>query len=325
MFKTSTQILKGAFIASSILLAFAAQAFPTKPLKIVAALGPGSATDTIARAIGEAMSASLGVAVVVENREGAGGAVGSRFVANAAPDGYTLLMAGVTHVTVAPYLISPPPFNAVKDFTPIAKIATVPLVLIAPANSRFANLKDLVRYAKENPGKVNYATSGSGSPSYLAMELLKRSESISLTEVPYKSAGQAMSDTIAGQVELFYPAYSQAVPQVKGGKVKALAIGALERSREIPDVPTTSEVLGRADIDVRPWSGLLAPFGTPPDVVAKLAREAEKAVNSKVFQERMAASGVVITYASPTEFGAEVAADDARFRKLVMEQIRSAR
>lgn len=295
-----------------------AQSYPDKPIRIVVGFGPGSGADTIARVLAERLADRMKVSVIVENREGAGGSIGTAAVAKAPGDGYTLLL-GASPMTVTPHMQSAPAYDPVRDFVPIIKVAELPLLLIASPTAPYKSLKELVAYAKLNPGKLSYATSGLGSPSHLSVEMLRQATGITVTPVPYKNVGQAMTDALAGTVSFYFPGIPGALPQVKSGKARGLAIGATQRSAKLPEVPTLSEELGINGLEVITWYGLMAPAGTPTVITARLGAEMARVMEMPETREKLAATGVDVVVSGAEAFGAQVQADNMRYGKLVRE------
>jgi tripartite-type tricarboxylate transporter receptor subunit TctC len=295
-----------------------AQTYPDKPIRLVVGFGPGSGADTIARILAEKLADRMKTSVVVENREGAGGAIGTTMAAKAAPDGYTLLL-GASPMTVSPHMQAAPAYDPVKDFVPILRVAELPLLLITSPNAPFKTLKELVAYAKQNPRKLSYATSGLGSPSHLGVEMFRQAVGIEVVPVPYKNVGQAMTDALAGTVSFYFPGLPGALPQVKSGKGRALAIGATSRSPKLPEVPTLAEELGVKGLEVITWYGLMAPAGTPREITTRLQSEMTRVMEMPDTRERLTATGVDVSVGSAEEFAAQVRSDSARYARLVRE------
>jgi tripartite-type tricarboxylate transporter receptor subunit TctC len=293
-----------------------AQDFPQHPIRLVVGYGPGSGADTIARIVAERLSEQLKTAVIVENREGAGSAIGTAYVAKAAADGYTLLL-GASTMTVSPHMQESPLFDPVKDFVPIVKVAEISLLMIAQPDAPYKNLKDLVAYAKTHPGQLSYATSGKGSPSHLSVELIRQATNIDVHDIPYKNVGQAMTDTLSGQVSFYFPGFSAAFPQVKAGKARALAVGSLSRSAQLPDVGTESEELGINGLEVLTWYGLLAPANTPKPVIDRLYAEAKKVMELSDVRSRIEKAGAQVVISPPGEFAATISSDNAKYGALI--------
>jgi tripartite-type tricarboxylate transporter receptor subunit TctC len=293
-----------------------AQGYPQKPIKIVIAFGPGAGVDVAGRILADALTQQMKQSVFVENREGAGGIIGSVAVAKSPPDGYTLLFASEP-LTTSQLLTSPAPYDPVKDFVPVAKITTNPLLLVASVNAPYKTWKELVAYAKANPGKVSYATSGKGSSSHLETELLKARLGLDITDIPYKTFGPALADTQADRVGFFMSGYGALLPHVKAGTVRALAIGGKKRSELLPDVPTFAEEFGVPDYEAKVWYGVLAPAGTPPDVVARIHAEIVKALDNPAVRERYRTSGAEVAILDPVQFTALVKTDTEKWSRAV--------
>ena len=295
----------------------AAQAYPSKPVKIVVPFSPGTAADIVARQLGSRLSEAWGQGVVIENQMGAGGNIGAASVAKAAPDGYTLLMVGINNV-INPSLYKDTGYDMLRDFKAIARVASAPLAIVAhpsfPANS----IPELIALAKSGPKTVLYGSGGNGSVTHLSFELLKARAGIDMTHVPYKGISQMMTDTLGNQIPLASPAAASALPHVKAGKLKALAITSAKRSSVLPEVPTVAEA-GIADYDVAAWNGLLAPARTPDDIVAKIYADTAKAAQSREFVEQLQKQAMELELLGPAEFRAFLAAELAKWSKLVKD------
>ncbi len=299
-------------------LSAGAQAFPTKPMKIIVPFPPGAATDTLARTVAQKMQEAFGQPVIVENKAGATGTIGSSMVAASPADGYTLLMATTSTHGIAPNLYKKPPYDPVKDFEPVSLVGWAPNVLAAnpalPAN----NVKELIALAKAQPGKLTFASSGSGSSIHLAGELFKSMAGVDMLHVPYKGAAPALADLIGGQVDIMFDTVAQSLPQIKAGRLKALAVTTAKRSTALPDVPTVSEA-GLAGYEMAAWIGLLAPAGTPKDIVDKLYREVVKITRAPEVQARMTAAGVELVATTPAEFLNILATEQAKYAKVMKD------
>lgn len=296
----------------------AAQGWPAgKPVKIVVPFGAGTGLDVIARGFAERLADQLKTPVVVENKEGAGGTVGALAVAHAAPDGYTVMFTAHAPFAVAPYVQAGAGYDPVNDFSPVTKVAQIPMVLITGANSRLRSFADVVSEARANPGKLNYASSGIGTPSHLHMEVIKRELGLDIVAIPYKSTGQAMSDVIGGQLPLYMPSFPAALPQLKAGQVRGLAIGSLKRSPLMPEIPTVAELLKQPTLDASVWYGFLAPKQTPPDLVERLHAEIVKAAATPRITELMDKVGAERVSVAPREFAQQIARDADSSRKLL--------
>jgi len=296
-------LLIGLLFAATVFAATVhAQGYPSRPLKVIVPYAPGGLPDTIARLVGAKLADSLGQQMVVENLPGAGGINGVNEVVKAQPDGYTLLIADVGQVAINPHLFSKLPYQPLKDLAPVSLIGTSPLYLVAhpsvPANS----LRELVALAKKEPGKLNYGSSGIGSIHHLATEALKSGFGIDLVHVPYKGTGQSVPALLGGQVALLYSALPSIAGHLKDGKVKMLAISTARRSPATPDVPTVAEV-GIPGYDFVAEIGMLAPAGTPREVVNRLAGDMAKAVRMPDVVQRMAQLGIDPVGSTPEAYG----------------------
>lgn len=296
----------------------AAQSFPDRPIKIVAPQPPGGNIDTTARAVAQALSEALGVSVVVENRTGAGGTIGTTFVAKSAPDGYTLLFAGSGQLAVAPAVYQAPGYDTTKDLAVVGPVQQVPLVLTAGPKSKAGSFAELVKLAQQQPGAISIASAGTGSSNHLTLELMAQQAGIKLLHAPYRGSGPALNDLLGGQVDLMMDQLNSSLPHLKSGKVRALAVTSRSRSPSLPDVPTLHE-LGLSGFDVWTYSALMAPAGTPKPVLDKLSAALKKGLESSSMRERFAAMGVEAMSASPANFETELRADVERWKKLARE------
>jgi len=292
----------------------AAQAYPTKSIRLVAPSTPGDAPDVIARLIAERLSVALGQQVVVENRPGAGGVVGSEIVAKAAPDGYTLIMgnAGSHGINAAVY--SKLPYDILKDFAPVSQIAIAPNIFVVNPGLPVTTIQELIAYAKARPGQLSYASGGNGSSSHMSMELLKSMAGIDVVHVPYKGSTPALTDVISGQDAVMSVNMPPAVPHVKAGKLRALAVTTRARTPSMPDLPTVAETL--PGYETVAWFGVLAPAGTPKDVVNRLSAEIGRIARSPEMRERLAGMGAEPFGGTPEEFAAVMARDIAKWTEL---------
>ena len=270
-----------------------AQGYPTKPVRIVNPFPPGTNTDTVARLLGQILQESWGQPVVVENKTGAGGAVGSDYVAKAAPDGYTLLLTSSSTHQVAPVLRKSLPYDANKDFSPIVMVTNSPHVVLVTNSLPVKNLRDFIEYAKAHPG-VSYASSGNGTAFHLAGELFSSTIGGQMLHVPYRGAAPAMNDLIGGQVQAMFDSPGNSAPNIKAGRIRALAVMAPKRWPTLPDVPTTTE-LGYPQLQYSNWLGLYAPAHTPPEVIAKITGILKAGLSKPGMQERFLQMGVQLT------------------------------
>lgn len=307
--------MTGAVLAIAPLgFAHANGAYPSKPIRLVVPFAAGGTTSILARMLADRMGASMGQPMVVDNRPGAGGNVGMDHVAKSEADGYTLLM-GPIGMAINPALYPRMPFDPIKDLAPIGLYAGVPNLLVVHPSVPAANVKELIGYAKSNPGKLNYASNGNGTSSHLAAEMLKAAAGINISHVPYKGGGPAMQDLIGGQVQMLFDQMPAVLPQVQGGRVRALGVSSLQRSAAAKDIPAISETLPGFDMTV--WFGFLAPAGTPKDIVRKLNSEMLKAIQAPDFQAQLAKMGVTPMPGSPDEFGRFIASETERWTQVV--------
>jgi tripartite-type tricarboxylate transporter receptor subunit TctC len=306
-----------------VLLAFVAalacaQNYPTKPIRLVVPFPPGGATDLLARDVAQKLTEAWGQAVIVDNRPGAGGNIGSELVAKSAPDGYTLEMGTVGTHAINASLYAKMPYDHVKDFTPVILVAGVPNVLVVnpavPANS----VAELISYAKANPGKLNFASSGNGTSIHLSGELFKVMAGVQITHIPYKGSAPALQDLLAGQVQMMFDNLPPSLPQIKAGKLRALAVTSLTRAPALPDVPTLSES-GLPGFDASSWFGILAPAGTPAPIVAKLNAEVAKWLATPEAKEKLAKQGANIAGGTPDDFAKHISSETAKWAKVVKE------
>jgi tripartite-type tricarboxylate transporter receptor subunit TctC len=286
-------------------------------IRIVIPLAAGSSLDARARVIAEALGRRLSQRVIVENRPGAGGTIATVAVARAKPDGATLLFNNNSHV-ISPYLYANAGYDPVRDFVAVARGYDSGLVLVAHPSLNVASVKDLVALAKRSPGKLSYGSSGVGSLPHFAMELFARSAGISLIHVPYRGDAQALTDLLGGQAPMMMAGYVAALPHVKAGKVRALAVSTTKRTPIFPDVPTLVEA-GIADYSLTTWTGFFAPAKTPPALVERLNREIAAAIAMPIVQENYAATGAEAVQQTPAAFAAYVKEEAARYAKLVKE------
>ena len=294
------------------------QTYPAKPVRIMVGFPPGQATDILARAVAEELSKSLGQQFYVENKAGAAGIIGTEIVARAAPDGYTLLMSSSGPLAVNPGLYSKLPYDPVKDLAPVMLVARVPEYLVANPAFPPNNIRELIEYAKANPGKVNYASAGSGVTNHLIMESFRSTAGIDLTHVPYKGSPPAITDLIAGQVQIMFDTGPATLSHVKSGKLKILGVGTLQRAQATPQVPTIAEQ-GLPGFEGIAWIGFVAPRGTPQPIIAKLNAELAKAVALPHVKERLVALGTEPVTTTPDEFGAYIRAEIQKWSKVIKD------
>jgi tripartite-type tricarboxylate transporter receptor subunit TctC len=295
-----------------------AQPYPSKPVKLVAPSTPGDAPDVIARLVADKLSTALGQQVVVENRPGAGGVVGSDYVAKAAPDGYTLIMgnAGSHGINAAVY--AKLPYDIQRDFAPVSQVAVAPNVMVINPSLPASTVAEFIAYAKANPGKLSYASGGNGSSAHMSMELFKSMSGIDIQHVPYKGSSPALTDVVSGQVVAFIGNMPPTVPLIKAGKLRALAVTTKSRSALMPELPTIAEA-GLPGFETVAWFGVLAPAGTPPEIVNRLSAEIAKIAKSPEIRERLVAMGAEPVGSTPEEFKAVIDRDIAKWKPLAQK------
>ncbi|TAG01113.1 MAG: tripartite tricarboxylate transporter substrate binding protein [Burkholderiales bacterium] len=290
--------------------------FPNKPIKIVVPFTAGGTTDILARAVGGELQKALGQPVVIENRAGAGGNIGADVVAKSPADGYTLLMGTVgTHginVTLYPKM----PYDAVKDFSPVSLVAGVPNVLVAAPSFAPNTVKEVIDLARKEAGKLTFASSGSGTSIHLSAELFKMLTKTDMTHVPYKGSAAALPDVMSGQVNIMFDNAPTVVPHIRGGKLKAIAVTSTKRSPALPNVPTVAEA-GVDGFDASSWFGVLAPAGTPKDIVDKLSQTIAKALQTPEMRERLSSQGADAVGSTPEQFSAHIKSEIDKWAKVV--------
>jgi len=289
-------LLAAAFFAPPSL----AQDYPSKPIRMIVPYPPAGGTDIVARTIAEPLAAALGQPIIIDNRGGAAGNIGTDLAAKSAPDGYTILFTLSSH-TINPKLYDKLPFDVEKDFIPISLAAYIPQILVANPSVPANNIKELIALAKSQPGKLNFASVGTGSPGHIAGELFKLRTGTDMVHVPYKGGGPAVTDTLGGQVQLLFVSMPAALQYVKAGRLKALAVTSDKRSAAAPDVPTIAES-GVPDCVVNSWYGALVPAKTPPAVVSKLQAAFAKVLQNPDVKERLFAQGAEAAYSTSAEF-----------------------
>lgn len=315
--KTTKFLLSACLGVSSLVVAgaaMAADAYPSKPIKVIVGYPAGGANDLVARAIGQEMSKDLGQQVVVENVSGAAGTIGAASAARAAPDGYTLFMAAGAH-TLAPSVRKSLPYDIVTDFAPVSVAAIGSYVLVVHPDVKAKSVKELIDLAKASPETMTFASSGVGAPPHLAGVLFQERTGTKLHHIPFRGDADANTAVLAGHVNMIFGSMGPTVPHIRGGKVRALAVTGNTRSAALPDVPTLEEA-GVPDYNVSTWWGLLAPAGTPPAIVDKLAKSVEKAAAQPHIKEQFVNMGVEAASNTPTEFAGFIKAEVAKFKKI---------
>ncbi|GKS99243.1 tripartite tricarboxylate transporter substrate binding protein [Acidovorax sp. SUPP3434] len=295
-----------------------AQAFPNKPITIIVPFAAGGTTDILARVIGQGLSAELGQSVVVDNRAGAGGNIGGQMAARAPADGYTLFMGTVGTHAINAALYKKMPFDPVKDFAPLTRVANVPNLLVANPNQPYKTVQELIAYAKANPGKVNFGSSGSGSSIHLSGELFKSMAKVDMQHVPYKGSAPAVTDLLGNQIGIMFDNMPSAIQHVRSGKLRPIAVTTAKRSPELPDVPTIAEA-GVPGYEATSWFGMFAPAGTPAPIVAQLNKALVKVLSQPETKKKLADQGAEPVSETPEQFAAFIQAESAKWGKVVKE------
>ena len=294
-----------------------AQGFPNRPIKIIVPFGPGGFTDVAARILQKELAPAIGQPIVIENKPGAGSTIGTAEVAQAAPDGYNLVMISTAHV-ISPHIYKKMPYDPIKDFTPVMKLAEGPYVLAVHPSLGANSVKELIAMAKAKPNTIDYASSGNGSSQHLVGSLFVTMAGAPLSHVPYKGSSQAMNDVLGGIVKVTFAGVPNVLPNLPSGKLKALAVTTKKRYAELPDVPTLDEA-GVPGYDATIWLGLLAPPGTPRDVIDKLNSSITRILSTPDAKKLMASAGVDVATSSPEEFGRLMQTELDRWGKVVKE------
>lgn len=295
-----------------------AQAYPTKPVTIIVPFAAGGTTDILARIIGQALTAELGQSVVVDNRAGAGGNIGGQAAAKAAPDGHTLFMGTVGTHAINASLYKKMPFDPVKDFAPLTRVANVPNLLVANPAQPYKSVKDLIAYAKANPGKVNFGSSGNGSSIHLSGELFKSLAKVDMQHVPYKGSAPAVTDLLGNQIGIMFDNMPSAIQHVRSGSLVPLAVTTAKRSPELPSVPTIAEA-GVPGYEATSWFGMFAPAGTPAPVLAKLNAAIVKVLAQPDVKKKINEQGAEVYSETPEQFTAFIQAESVKWGKVVKE------
>jgi len=292
------------------------QAYPTKPVRLIVTYPPGGSSDLMARVFGAKLSELWGQQVIIESKPGAAGAIGTEYTARQPADGYTFMIGNSGPVAINP-LLSPVPYNVDKDFVPVSQISAGPNVLVVRADAAFKSLKDIVEYGKQNPGKLNYGTSGPGSISHLSSEMLKNLTKVNAVEVPYKGGGLAITDLLGGQINFIFSDTLPAMAHVRGGKLRALCITGAEKFDLLPDMkPCEGDVPGLVALN---WWGVLFPAGVPRPIISKLHADTVKALADPEVKKKFADLGVEAVSSSPEQFGAFIKSEVAKYGKLIKE------
>jgi tripartite-type tricarboxylate transporter receptor subunit TctC len=305
-------------LALALSAAPVAAVYPDKPLRLVAPFPPGGSVDLVGRHLAQRLSENLKQRVVVDNRPGAGGGIGAALVAKATPDGYTLLLGGVSTHGINPTLYPDLPYDPVRDFAPICLLVTMPNVVVVNPALPLRSLSDLVAYARAHPGQVTYASSGNGTTLHLAGEMFMRAANIKMVHVPYRGGAPALADLLGGQVQVMFDNIPISLQMVRSGKLRALAVTGARRSPAVPDLPTVAES-GYPGYAVISWQGLFAPAGTPAPIITKLNQEVRKVLLDQDLREQLSRDGIETAGNSPVELAAFVRAEIARWAKIVRD------
>jgi tripartite-type tricarboxylate transporter receptor subunit TctC len=307
-----------AIIAASPTPVVCAESYPVKPIHLVVPFPPGGSLDVVARAIGQKLSEAWGQPVVIDNRPGAGGNIGADLVAKSAPDGYTILEGALSTHAVNLSLYGNLPYDPVKDFAPITLVAVTPNVLVVNLSLHVNSVAQLIAYAKANPGKLSFGSGSNGSAGHLAGELFKREAGIDMVHVPYKGAAPALQALLAGDTQLMFDNLANSTPQLKAGKLNALAVTTAKRSALVPDLPTLSET-GLPGFDMYTWWGFLAPAGTPKEIIAKWNAEVTRILNTPEMRAFFAQQGAEPSPTTPEQFSSLIRSEIPKYAKIVKE------
>jgi tripartite-type tricarboxylate transporter receptor subunit TctC len=294
-----------------------AQGYPVKPLRLVSPYAPGGGTDILARLIGQKLSDALGQSVIVENRPGAGGVIGTEIVARSAPDGYTIMLASPSPIVVAPHLYKKLPYDPLKDLAPITMIAVVPALLVVHPSLPVKSVKDVVALARSRPGQLTFSSSGNGGTGHLAGEMLKMMTGVDMVHVPYKGTGPATTAVLSGEVSMSFGNIISTLPYAKSGRLRAIAVTTLKRSRVLPDIPAIAETF--PGYSAGPWYGVLAPAGMPAPILSRLNGEIVKILRSPEITQNLSAEGADPVGNTPAEFAAHLQAETERWGKVVRQ------
>ena len=296
-----------------------AQSYPAKPIRLVVGFAPGGAADTVARAFQEPLTRALGQSIVVDNRPGAGSSIAAEHVAKSAPDGYTMLIASPSSILVNPLISPKAGFQPLKDLMPISKVSSSPLILAVNPSVGVGSVKDLIAYAKKNPGKLNYASSGNGSAPHLAAVLFQRLAGVEMVHVPYKGGAPAVQSVLAGDTQLSFATPPSVLPLVQAGRLKALAVSSREPTPLVPGVPGMAQA-GLPDYEISFWYGFFVPTGTPPEVVRRLFDATSQALKQPQIAQLLARDGTETAgSASPEDYGAFIAGDAKLWERIVKD------
>jgi tripartite-type tricarboxylate transporter receptor subunit TctC len=293
-------------------------AYPAKPIRMIVPFPPGGGTDILSRLVASKLTESVGWQIVVDNRGGAGGNIGLDAAAKAAPDGYTMVMGQTSNLTINPSLYSKLPYDSLRDFTPVSVVASSPIAFMVFAKAPYRTFKDLIAAGKAKPGEVTFATTGNGTVGHLTGELIQRIAGVRYVHVPYKGSAQAFPDLLGGRIGFFLASLETAIPQMKAGAIRTLAVTSAQRVPALPDIPTVAES-GYPGFETTTWYGILVPKGTPQPIVARLSTEIVKVLESADVRERMAANGGATIKPGPTAFDAQLKSELTKWSRVIRE------
>jgi tripartite-type tricarboxylate transporter receptor subunit TctC len=306
---------------ASVALADAASAqgvYPAKPIRMIVPFPPGGGTDILSRLVANKLTESVGWQIVVDNRGGAGGNIGLDAAAKAAPDGYTMVMGQTSNLTINPSLYSKLPYDSLRDFTPVSVVASSPIAFMVFAKAPYRTLNDLIAAGKAKPGEVTFATTGNGTVGHLTGELIQRIAGVKFVHVPYKGSAQAFPDLLGGRIGFFLASLETAIPQMKAGAIRTLAVTSAQRVPALPEIPTVGES-GYPGFETATWYGILVPKGTPQPIVARLGTEIVKVLESADVRERMAANGGATIKPGPAAFDAQLKSELTKWSRVIRE------
>ncbi|MDB5925216.1 MAG: hypothetical protein JWN13_4152 [Betaproteobacteria bacterium] len=317
----SSWLMSAAAVLATLGLADAASAqgaYPAKPIRMIVPFPPGGGTDILSRLVAIKLTESVGWQIVVDNRGGAGGNIGLDAAAKAAPDGYTMVMGQTSNLTINPSLYSKLPYDSLKDFTPVSVVASSPIAFMVFAKAPYRTLNDLIVAGKAKPGEVTFATTGNGTVGHLTGELIQRVAGVRYVHVPYKGSAQAFPDLLGGRIGFFLASLETAIPQMKAGAIRTLAVTSAQRVPVLPDIPTVAES-GYPGFETTTWYGILVPKGTPQPIVARLSTEIVKVLESADVRERMAANGGATIKPGPAAFDAQLKSELTKWSRVIRE------
>ena len=316
------QFLQGAAVALLCMAASSAslaQGYPNKPIRLIVPFPAGGATDLFARTLGQKMGEKLGTQLIIDNKPGAGGAIGSDQAAKAAPDGYTLLLATTSTHSIGPAVMQKLPYDTVRDFTPIGHVGDAPSIMLVPVTSPAKTVREWIDYAKKNPGKLNYASSGNGTIVQLTAELFKAQAGVFVTHIPYKGTALAIPDLISGKIDVLFDSLPTGMPHVRDGRLRALGVTTLKRSPLAPELPPIADTLPGYESNT--WFGFYGPKNLPADIVARVNKAANEAIADPEVKDKLARLGIEPAAAgTPEQFAKMVAADAAKWKKIVVDR-----